>query len=301
MILEDDHPINESSTSKSIEETEEFKKAVESFDEIFQSESGDQSPESKRLSKKLDTSPNNNWKRIKTSKSLEAEDSVQMTEIRHETEQHSSVFVTEIVSETSADAQQPPSEEEGKKKISLLGDQYSSMEDSNDEVKKSLDGEEQEIPNPHLLGEQEIIDPHLLRNVDGPPRQRKGSSRFSKKQKSKSPGGGARSSYSESEGLSESEGKWGLSVSVTEADICMKMDMFTCWQLVRQNIKQTSLSPERSRQRDNKNHINIDMHCGLCLLLLDLSSFAVALLSRLVITVLTNILTLSFHPREARL
>merc|ERR1712110_895291 len=80
------------------------------------------------------------------------------------------------------------------------------MEDSNDAVKKSLDVEEQEIPNSHPLGEQEIIDPHLLRNVDGPPRQRKGSSRFSKKQKSKSPGGGARSSYSESEGLSESEG-----------------------------------------------------------------------------------------------
>ena len=125
------------------------------------------------MSKKLDTSPNVNWKRIKTSRSVEAEETVQLV-----TESQSSeVSFSEVVTTQS-------SEGEVKQKISLLGDQYSSAR-------------------------EEVISPDLLKNVDGQTKQRKGSSRLSKKQsrRSKSPADGAGASYSECEDLSEGEGR----------------------------------------------------------------------------------------------
>ena len=108
-ITDDDEIINEAfnvSKSKSIEDTEEFKKAVESFDQMFGGESCNQSPESKRVSrietKKCEASPNVNWKRIKTSKSFEIDEQSSVTKESHMTESHfeesearSSIFLTE--------------------------------------------------------------------------------------------------------------------------------------------------------------------------------------------------------------
>ena len=108
----------------------------------------------------METSPNVNWKRIKTSRSVE--ETVQLV-----TESQSSeVSFSEVVTTQS-------SEGEVKQKISLLGDQYSSAR-------------------------EEVISPDLLKNVDGQTKQRKGSSRLSKKQsrRSKSPVDGAGASYS---------------------------------------------------------------------------------------------------------
>ena len=88
----------------------------------------------------METSPNVNWKRIKTSRSVEADETVQLV-----TESQSSeVSFSEVVTTQS-------SEGEVKQKISLLGDQYSP-------------------------GREEVISPDLLKNVDGPTNQRKGSS-----------------------------------------------------------------------------------------------------------------------------
>merc|ERR1712098_448712 len=108
-VTDDDEFINEAfnvSKSKSIEDTEEFKKAVESFDQMFGSESCNQSPESKRVSrietKKCEASPNVNWKRIKTSKSFEIDEQSSVIRESHMTESHfeenearSSIFLTE--------------------------------------------------------------------------------------------------------------------------------------------------------------------------------------------------------------
>ena len=165
LILEDEDLIREQS-SKSVEDTEEFKKAVETFDEIFLSEDGDQSSEAnKRLSKKLETSPNVNWKRIKTSRSIEAEETMnQLTETKEEigfksetsfqkTEQYSSYS-----EESSYTERQESSLEENHKKISILGNQYNSPIDVS---------EEQGV----------VIQPDVLKNVDGPSIQSKGSSK----------------------------------------------------------------------------------------------------------------------------
>merc|ERR1719312_1910186 len=76
--------------SGSVEETEEFKKAVESFDQIYLLESGNGSPEissnrssishAKKLTTsaedtKADLSPNTAWKKLKTAKSIDASES----------------------------------------------------------------------------------------------------------------------------------------------------------------------------------------------------------------------------------
>merc|ERR1712110_1367688 len=90
-INDEDDVIRESynvSKSKSIEDTEEFRKAVESFDQMFVGDaSGCQTPDVKRISmmesrKSSETpaSPNLNWKRIKTGKSFEVEETSQHQE-----------------------------------------------------------------------------------------------------------------------------------------------------------------------------------------------------------------------------
>jgi len=85
----------------SVEETEEFKKAVESFDQIYLLESGNHSPDisSNRSSgahtnklvasaedSKADLSPNTKWKKLKTGKCADASESIenenQSTEVR---------------------------------------------------------------------------------------------------------------------------------------------------------------------------------------------------------------------------
>ena len=88
------------SSSRSVEDTEDFKRAVESFDQMFEGEegSGHQSPDLRRRSRDPSlplASPNLNWKRIKTSRSFEEEESLQRHEVRgdklvQEREQHSS-------------------------------------------------------------------------------------------------------------------------------------------------------------------------------------------------------------------
>merc|ERR1712083_636311 len=73
---------------------------------MFGSESCNQSPESKRVSrienKKCEASPNVNWKRIKTSKSFEIDEQSSVIRESHMTESHfeekearSSIFLTE--------------------------------------------------------------------------------------------------------------------------------------------------------------------------------------------------------------
>ena len=216
-ICEEDEVIRDSvsvsiSSSKNIEDTEEFKKAVESFDEIFQSESGNTSPEAatRRLSKKLETSPNVNWKRIKTSKSFETEENVvemsdcemretTSTTTTHKTEQHCSSaqeIVVEAVLETQENIRMETESKEDatstksdngciddeellenlpEKKISLLGEHYSDSDVVTSETSETPEREEH-------VG----IHPDIVKNVDGPARQRKGRSRVSKKQRSRS-------------------------------------------------------------------------------------------------------------------
>ena len=219
-ICEEDDVIRDSFSvpnSKSIEDTEEFKKAVESFDEIFQSESGNASPEAanRRLSKKLETSPNVNWKRIKTSKSFEAEENVlqmsdcemkETTTTTHKTEQYSSSsqeIVVETVLGTQENIMMETESKENEtsdngciddeelretilenKKISLLGEHYSKRSDTSE------------------AEEHCGIHPDIVKNVDGPARQRKGRSRLSKKPRSRSgsPGGGETEAFSQPEG-----------------------------------------------------------------------------------------------------
>ena len=88
-VSDDDDVTRESfNVSKSIEDTEEFRKAVESFDKMFGGETrGSQTPDVKRISvmesrKSSETpaSPNLNWKRIKTSRSFEMEETSQHQE-----------------------------------------------------------------------------------------------------------------------------------------------------------------------------------------------------------------------------
>ena len=217
-ICEDDDVIRDSvsvSNSKNIEDTEEFKKAVESFDEIFQSESGNASPEAntRRLSKKLETSPNVNWKRIKTSKSFETEENVLQVsdcEMREtstatttqKTEQQILVetFQENIRMETGSTENETSNKSDNgciddeetldeKKKISLLGDLFVTSERSD-----SAEREEHESPGIH---------PDIVKNVDGPvpTRQRKGRPRPSHKQRSRSGSpGGATEDFSQTEG-----------------------------------------------------------------------------------------------------
>lgn len=100
------------SKSRSVEDTEEFKRAVESFDQMFGGEegSGHQSPDLRRRSRDPSlplASPNLNWKRIKTSRSFEV-DEVQEQEQRsshvehlqqeeyHEHHHQEGIFKTEI-------------------------------------------------------------------------------------------------------------------------------------------------------------------------------------------------------------
>ena len=81
---------------KSVEDTEEFKKAVESFDNMFGGKAGSQTPEGKRLSRS-EASPNLNWKRIKTSKSFELEETrIEETIIKEETHFEETNFIEEI-------------------------------------------------------------------------------------------------------------------------------------------------------------------------------------------------------------
>ena len=231
-ICEDDEVTRDSvsvSNSKNIEDTEEFKKAVESFDEIFHSESANASPEAatRRLSKKLSTSPNVNWKRIKTSKSFEAEENVvemsdcemrETTTMIERTEQYSSssqeIVVVETVLETQENIKLETESKENetsnksdngyciddeelletlpeKKKISLLGEHYSDSDVVASERSETLEGEEH-------VG----IHPDIVKNVDGPARQRKGRAKLSKKQRSRSG-----SPAGEAEDFSQPEGE----------------------------------------------------------------------------------------------
>ena len=103
-ISDDDDLIKEAfivSKSKSVTDTEEFKKAVESFDQMFSEEGGNETPEIKRLSMQsspevkrmsipmMQTSPNVNWKRIKTSRSFEKDESSEHQEIHESQEAYS--------------------------------------------------------------------------------------------------------------------------------------------------------------------------------------------------------------------
>merc|ERR1712013_441184 len=93
MVSDDGFFMDENSKTEksgSVEETEEFKKAVESFDQIYLLESGNGSPEissnrssishAKKLTTsaedtKADLSPNTAWKKLKTAKSIDASES----------------------------------------------------------------------------------------------------------------------------------------------------------------------------------------------------------------------------------
>merc|ERR1719394_1537619 len=103
-IFDDDDFIKEAfivSKSKSVTDTEEFKKAGESFDQMFSEEGGNETPEIKRLSMQsspevkrmsipmMQTSPNVNWKRIKTSRSFEKDESSEHQEIHESQEAYS--------------------------------------------------------------------------------------------------------------------------------------------------------------------------------------------------------------------
>ena len=264
-INDEDDVIKESysvSKSKSIEDTEEFRKAVESFDQMFGGDaSGCPTPDVKRISmmesrKSSETpaSPNLNWKRIKTGKSFEVEETSQHQESfrsscnvetmeesvttqsfkseQKQTEEYSHVVqeqfesyseqcqdshcqeqsisttVTsttrqessslssqkkkskknrkksrEIVLEKAEDVQAAP--ELSDRKTSKLDEKNNPDTEVNDseevrEHKISLIGE-------HYKGEEEnVIDAESIKNVDGTAKQRKGSSKFSKKQRDKS-------------------------------------------------------------------------------------------------------------------
>merc|ERR1711892_554654 len=162
----------------SVEETEEFRKAVESFDQIYLMESGEQSPEivdsrSSTLSKKKvksnedqkpDASPNIAWKKIKTAKSFDASESSseamqystsqlsqndksEMNLIKHQTfEDQESTFFSESKSvEQSQSVQSKKSSKKIKKERNMgtvddsNGDQSSSVVSENFKEEKSLE------------------------------------------------------------------------------------------------------------------------------------------------------------------
>ena len=290
-ISDDDDVTRESfNVSKSIEDTEEFRKAVESFDKMFGGETrGSQTPDVKRISvmesrKNSETpaSPNLNWKRIKTSRSFEMEETFQHQEsfsssrmetreesmtakvfqseqtrmeerqshVVHEHEQHTahseqrqeihhsqeqSISQT-VKHESSSSSEKKKSKKSSKKSKERVRDNEEQPENASDtrEKKKSKRKNKQEAaeredasdPGPledpeerehkiSLIGEhyqgaeglanerpvsrsrdhsrpitgheqESVIDPESIKNVDGPARQRKGGSRFSRKQKSPS-------------------------------------------------------------------------------------------------------------------
>merc|ERR1712106_510887 len=162
----------------SVEETEEFRKAVESFDQIYLMESGEQSPEiadsrSSTLSKKKvksnedqkpDASPNIAWKKIKTAKSFDASESSseavqystsqlsqndksEMNLIKHQTfEDQESTFFSESKSvEQSQSVQSKKSSKKIKKERNMgtvddsNGDQSSSVVSENFKKEQSLE------------------------------------------------------------------------------------------------------------------------------------------------------------------
>ena len=217
LICEDDDVPRDSvsvSNSKSIEETEEFKKAVETFDEIFQSESGNASPESaaRRLS------PNVNWKRIKTSKSFEAEENAlpmsdcemkETTSTTQKTEQHYSSS-QEIVVETASGPQENIREETETKEKETYNERENGCIDDEELRETILENKKISLLGEHYSERSDTseteehcgIHPDIVKNVDGPARQRKGRSRPSRKQKSRSgsPGGGETEDFSQPEG-----------------------------------------------------------------------------------------------------
>ena len=259
-INDEDDVIRESynvSKSKSIEDTEEFRKAVESFDQMFGGDaSGCQTPDVKRISmmesrKSSETpaSPNLNWKRIKTGKSFEVEETCTSqhqesfssscnVETREESmttqsfqseqtkmEEHSHVVQEQFESysehrqeshcqeqsisttvttrqESSSSSSEKKKSKKEKKNRKKSRDRERVLENSEDvqatperannadlnqddvsevrEHKISLIGE-------HYKGEEDtVIDAESIKNVDGTAKQRKGSSKFSKKQRSPS-------------------------------------------------------------------------------------------------------------------
>ena len=267
-INDEDDVIRESFTvskSKSIEDTEEFRKAVESFDQMFGGDtSGCPTPDVKRISlmesrKSSETpaSPNLNWKRIKTSKSFEAEETSQHqesfmsssnVETREESmttqsfqsseimEKHSHVVQEQFESyseqrqesycqeqsissstttqESSTSSSEKKKSKKNRKKsrernVENAGDVQNAPEISEEKQSKSKhkheraekvddlypdlvdDGEAREhkisLIGEHYKGEEEsVIDVESIKNVDGTAKQRKGSSKFSKKQREKS-------------------------------------------------------------------------------------------------------------------
>ena len=268
-INDEDDVIRESFTvskSKSIEDTEEFRKAVESFDQMFGGDaSGCQTPDVKRISmmesrKSSETpaSPNLNWKRIKTGKSFEMEETSQHQEsftssshmeTREESmttqsfqssekmEKHSHVVQQQFESfseqrqesycqeqsiSTSTTRQESSSSSSSEKKKSkknrkksrdrnvqntedvqaapeISEKKRSKSKHKHERVEKVDDVDPVQVDDSevrehkisligeHYKGEEEnVIDAESIKNVDGTAKQRKGSSKFSKKQRSPS-------------------------------------------------------------------------------------------------------------------
>lgn len=265
-INDEDDVMRESfnvSKSKSIEDTDEFRKAVESFDQMFGGEaSGCPTPDVKRISmmesrKSSETpaSPNLNWKRIKTGKSFEAEETCssqhqesfrsscnvetmeesvttqsfqceqKMIEehchvVQEQFESYSeqrqeshcqeksistSVTATTRQESSSSSSQKKKSKKNRKKSREIvvekaedvqpapeLSDKKKLDEKNNSDINDVIDCEvvrEHKISliGEHYKGEEEnVIDAESIKNVDGTAKQRKGSSKFSKKQRDKS-------------------------------------------------------------------------------------------------------------------
>ena len=255
-INDEDDVIRESynvSKSKSIEDTEEFRKAVESFDQMFAGDaSGCQTPDVKRISmmesrKSSETpaSPNLNWKRIKTGKSFEVEETSQHqesfssscnVETREESmttqsfqseqikmEEHSHVVQKQFESyseqrqeshcqeqsisttvttrqESSSSSSEKKKSKKEKKNRKKSRDRERVLENSEEtahEKVNNADLNQEDISEVRehkisLIGEHykeeedNVIDAESIKNVDGTAKQRKGSSKFSKKQRSPS-------------------------------------------------------------------------------------------------------------------
>ena len=178
-----------------------------------------------------------NWKRIKTSKSVESEENVlqmpdcELKETTSRTEQYSSSsqeivvetvlgtqenvikYQTQIIMKTEG-RENDISNERGiddeeldetlpvNKKISLLGEHYSESDLVTSERSETAEGEEN-------VG----IHPDIVKNVDGPARQRKGRSRPSRKEMSSSG-----SPVGETEDFSQHQGRPRPSVQEEEEE-----------------------------------------------------------------------------------
>ena len=155
-----------------VENSEEFKQAVEAFDHLVDDKLGSQTPEVKRLSLKCEASPNVNWKRIKTSKSLETDDSnIQQTlaikeEIHLEhVEQQNETIKSESITEEKSKKKNKKSKKNKKTKDQSRSDEDSCINNSNisppdfdpeAETGEFLEEDELQRSKISLIGEQYI-------------------------------------------------------------------------------------------------------------------------------------------------